>query len=435
MTNFEVPPRRENSVEAQASASDHARIYQVAQGDMYVGYPAERSDAQKIASLPIKAAVEALLEMPREKTIAMLAEMDAASASRRLAELPNAVCVDFLLSVDEQLAYQRLASMGNSRVLELLEDMPVPVARTFISGMPFEQSIELIARPDPDGRHTVDIPTLIKFAPRLPTPALAAFVTAGVTPEACAQALQTLEFADAIVTWLSVSDAGKRNALLPFMPNEWLRGLAEQFLRRDGLDFHTLAQTLSVPTPQAGQVFGALGYRRTAEVIMTFEDPHNAFVIFGHESQIALLDAMGSAEAATLIQGFPQEDFVMWVRGAFARSVPHGGKEWINFARRVGGILANMPGDTEFIFARLTQPEAYQVWEGRWAAGVASQIASLPPAEIMHHLKGLNPERMPAVVWHLPDEPLRVMQQGMTNSEIYWLRQNMSVEQMNRIFH
>ncbi|MFG1678295.1 magnesium transporter MgtE N-terminal domain-containing protein [Micromonospora sp. NPDC049282] len=129
----EPGPTPAERVEMTAAARDHARVYQVAQGHIYVDAGQARSTAQRMASMPLRQSVDQLTTMSPDDAARVLAEMDEPAAARRLAALPLDRCAALLGGMDEELAAARLLLLPRELTLRVLVTMPVARAAVVLA--------------------------------------------------------------------------------------------------------------------------------------------------------------------------------------------------------------------------------------------------------------------------------------------------------------
>ncbi|MEU1847133.1 magnesium transporter MgtE N-terminal domain-containing protein [Micromonospora sediminicola] len=158
----ETGPTGADRVEMNAAAQDGARIYQVAQGTIYVDAGQARSAAQRLASMPVHQSVDQLMTMSQDDACWVLAEMDEASAARRLAALPRDRCAALLAGMDEGLAAKRLVllpqelavhvlgAMPAVRAADLLVETPPDRVPGLLDGMPPDRAAALLGRTSDD---------------------------------------------------------------------------------------------------------------------------------------------------------------------------------------------------------------------------------------------------------------------------------------------
>lgn len=123
--------------EFRVNASDNSRVYQVAQGNMYIGVSGA-SQAGEYAALPIMEAARRLSDMPTEEAVTIIVALDAQSAARRLEVMDPERVVDILDNMDEVAAVVRLGCMSDSGAARLLSLMHEATAKYFISAFPSE---------------------------------------------------------------------------------------------------------------------------------------------------------------------------------------------------------------------------------------------------------------------------------------------------------
>ncbi|MEU0655493.1 hypothetical protein ABZ485_25085 [Streptomyces albogriseolus] len=123
--------------EFRVNASDNSRVYQVAQGNMYIGVSGA-AQAGEYAALPILEAARRLSDMPTEEAVTIIVALDAQSAARRLEAMDPERAIDVLDNMDEVAAVVRLGCMSGSGAARLLSIMPEATAKYFISAFPSE---------------------------------------------------------------------------------------------------------------------------------------------------------------------------------------------------------------------------------------------------------------------------------------------------------
>ncbi|WP_432865579.1 magnesium transporter MgtE N-terminal domain-containing protein [Microbispora rosea] len=199
-----------------ADASGHGRVYQVAQGNMYVGAD-DMTKIREIVSLPIAEAARRLSQMPTSEAVTVLAAMDPPAASNRLSAMTPDRAADVLTNMDEVAAGVRLAHMVGTSAAEAVQQMPTDRARLLLAVLPYENLVKILA--------TEHFRAILPILPA----AAAAHAISGYEPAVMAQVLQTLPEELCFVTWQALPDRTKAAQAFRLMPQDWLRATIAKF--------------------------------------------------------------------------------------------------------------------------------------------------------------------------------------------------------------
>ncbi|MFF8376700.1 hypothetical protein ACF07V_11280 [Streptomyces sp. NPDC015661] len=408
MTSSEEGSRR---IEVNIDALGESRVYQVAEGSMYIGdVDSTVVTARKLAAMPVQQAAEKLVQMPTDERAAVLAEMTVPAAAVRISRLPPPMAVEILLGMDEQLAIERLLAMNSLDAQSVALVTPEPFRSDFLAKMTLDQVVRLIGEVDEaTGMGSFNIETLKSFAVCLPVPVLSALLTR-FPPVGGAQILEAAVDRD-IVVWLAMGDPSARLALVAHMPVEWAEkaiiGLADA---SDQL--RQVCDLYGVEVPRIGEVLGALGEPRIAELVATSDIGPAVYSGLSPEMRVNLIGPMnvqGLADVFPRLEG-RLADCVSSMMAA-DQSRPFRAPlacRYIAAAVAVSGI------DAHDLMGRLPRPQAAALWDSHWAYGVARQLETLETGEACQKFASVASESHKVeIAWHLSYEARDAMERHL----------------------
>ncbi|AZM92471.1 hypothetical protein [Streptomyces sp. W1SF4] len=400
------------SISVNIEAADNSRVYQVAQGNMFIGRDPVEVTARKLATLPVSKAAEMLVEMSPEERASVIAAMETGPAAARMALLESSAAVDVLVSIDELLAVERLLAMDAVSARRLALAAPQAWCTGLLSRLTLEQTLRLIGELGEGGNFTFQPDVLECFATRLPTDVMTTLLSSGgMPPETAARVLRAVADRE-FVTWLLIGNPSARLALLDHMPLEFLT-TAVVALWEPPEELRLLCTAQGVGLPQVADVLSALRPQRLVELVTGSDIGFGIYEAFSPDTRAGLLRYTDDRRLADLLQRYQEGPLVERVSGMLLADELSGRAHHVH--RHLAAALVVSTIDADRLLESLPRHQAAAVWDSRWAHGVARTLETYDVEAGYRELKQLPEMRKAEVVWHLSAERRALLRERADN--------------------
>lgn len=399
----EDPPK----INVDISALDDSRVYQVAEGNMFIGdVDPVTTAARRLAAMPVQQSVEQLLSMPSDERSSVLAEMPASAAAPRISSLPELAAIQVLTEIDEQLAIERLLLMHAPTARGLVLAAPDPSRSNLLEAMSLEQTAGFLGEFDANSGSVSLSPEVLRdFAQHLPL-AVICSILAAVSPEVGAHVLEAAPDRD-IVIWLAMEEAA-RLTLTRHMQITLL-DKAIYAASNPSDEVYQLCSMAGRSLPTLGEIIGCLTWERLAELVDKSDWGIGIYSALPPEVHVTLMKYMQVDGLARAFSKMETQALASCITGMMTADQSAPFRPPLA-CRYIAVALATSPVEPNDVLQRLPQQYAHALGGSHWAYGVANEISkadtSSPYSESTRNayavFAGVPESHRQEVAWHLP---------------------------------